>query len=147
MQNHTGPIESAVRSGMYWTSELGSRDPATFDMSDDTTSVHRPELFVITTGWLPNNCVIITSPLWNKYVRWTDDGGIVVSDIDSSISWDGIWPQDQTYLRFSYSEPVFGCFRLQTADQRAMKYINSEGDYLLAVSQMDDFSLFKKTWE
>lgn len=149
MQDHSGPIESAVRGGAYWATDLANRngDPPTFLLSDHSASIYA-EPFVITTGWLPNNCVTVTSPRWNKYVRWTDDGEIVLSDIDSSIEWDGIWPQDQNYLRFSYSEPVFGCFRLQIADQRTVKYIYDKGqNYLLALSQVDDFSLFKKTWE
>ncbi|MGR9405181.1 hypothetical protein ACU8MI_01365 [Rhizobium leguminosarum] len=146
---HSGPIESAVRGGAYWATDLANRneDPPTFLLSDHSASIYA-EPFVITTGLLPNNCVTVTSPRWNKYVRWTDDGEIVLSDIDSSIEWDGIWPDDQNYLRFSYSEPVFGCFRLQIADQRTVKYIyDLEQNFLLALPQVDDFSLFKKTWE
>jgi hypothetical protein len=135
-QEHTGPIESAVCAGYYWASETGSLILITAPV---------PESFVVTTGWIGNNCVI-TSQLWKKYVKWTDDGEIVISDIDSSREWDSLWPDEQNHCTFPYSEPVFGCFRLQTTDGRTVKYINVGGSYLSAVSQVDDFSLFKKTW-
>lgn len=138
MPEIVGPITSVV-DGSYWTSTLLS--PAN---SLQLGYGGQAEQFAINMAWPYTYFCTVRSVNQQRYVQWTADGRIVISDISSSTNWDDISNDIQKILAFAYSEPYDGWFRLQVglANGNSVTVQSGDPNYLFTGPDQDDFSLF-----